>query len=265
MWNVYHSSDRVVKMTSPHMNLIMCAGSLLACISVPLDGLSALSIRTEVIAYLKSVRSVTDPDDDGAKTCTCLIQFQLVFCILPLAFTLVFGSTALKLWRIFVIFSNINVKRHNTKDSCLFAILSAPVLLDLAVLAPIVSIDRIHCNTQPVSETYLQSYKMQHGVILRRNALVCGNQFWWLWVLIIYLLKVPLGILAIYFSWRIRHVTLASLREKNRISLAVCSACGLALVSAKVGRSFNMSHVLISFFYQFRSVFQHFWRLAEMV
>ena len=78
---------RMIKMTSPNLNIVMIIGTIMGYITVILLGLDTSHVHKLTI--------------EGALQAT---QFLLVF-----GFSFIYGSLMAKTWRVYLIFKNLNV------------------------------------------------------------------------------------------------------------------------------------------------------------
>ena len=100
IFNVVNRKDRVIKMTSPNINVLVILGSILLCGSVGLIGLDSQWVSHSTMATLQQATSYT----------------------LSLGFAMIFAAILTKLWRVYVIFMDLNVKGRVSISQNLFSI-----------------------------------------------------------------------------------------------------------------------------------------------
>ena len=131
-FNVTKSKTKLVKMTSPNINVVILVGVAVGYGCVVLGGL-----------------------DSGLVSAASMQTLQrAVAVILPIAFTLVFGALFAKAWRVFLVFKNLNFNGKLTRDEHLLLGVLIMLLLDLAILLPWILVDPITCQRKQVAVDY---------------------------------------------------------------------------------------------------------------
>eukprot|EP00731_Ephydatia_muelleri_P029050 Em0020g694a len=116
IFNLVFAKTRVVKLSSPYLNVMIIVGAILFYIDVILFGVDGGVTSSAIASSL------------------CMARIWVA----SLAFTLVFGTVFVKTWRIYYIFSNARKQRKTykklIKDGFLFALLGCVLLVDVIFL-----------------------------------------------------------------------------------------------------------------------------------
>ncbi|ELT89977.1 hypothetical protein CAPTEDRAFT_227541 [Capitella teleta] len=193
---------RIIKMTSPNINIVILIGACSAYSSIVLIGLDSSLVSFSNMASLVQASS-----------------FLLCF-----SFSLIYGSIFSKVWRVFMIFKNINFNGKNTRDEHLLLVVFVLLLVDLAVLVPWTSTDSIQCYPT----VYINNSTLSSSSTIRVDT--CHSSLQSLWIALIYIIKGGLLLVGLFFTWQTRRVTLPSLKDTWQIFVVVFTALCMAVL-----------------------------------
>ena len=127
-FNVRKAKLKIVKMTSPNLNVIILCAVVAAYACVVMAGLDTRFVSGSTMEILQ----------------------QTVSCSLPVCATVIFGLLFAKSWRVFLVFKNLNFNGSMARDEHLLIGVVVMVILDLAIVLPWALIDPIECQRRVV-------------------------------------------------------------------------------------------------------------------
>jgi hypothetical protein len=214
---VFHRNNKLIKMTSPNINIVILSGTILGYISIVVLGLDRTFIRDGLDV------------DSALQGCTYLLIFS---------FTLVYGSLFAKVCRVFMIFSNLSFNGKSSRDEHLLLAVAALLLLDLGVLLPWQLVDPVRCTTWLQSTSQLVEPSTTNAttstpLLLPSFALVesCTSRLQIVWISVIYGYKTLMLVVGLYFTWNTRQVTLPALRDAAFIATTVLIVVIVSLIA----------------------------------
>ena len=129
VFNVTKSKSKLVKMTSPNINVVILLGVITAYGCVVMSGLDSDLVSADAMQTLQ----------------------RCVAFLLPLCFTVIYGALFAKAWRVFLVFKNLNFNGKLTRDEHLLLGVLIMLLLDVAILLPWILVDPITCERKQVA------------------------------------------------------------------------------------------------------------------
>nr|XP_039248461.1 gamma-aminobutyric acid type B receptor subunit 2-like [Styela clava] len=215
--NIKYRGYKLLKMTSPNLNLVMLCGALLLCVSTVLFGSTAWLPESPHQELLDIVWQINHA---GIWTAS-------------VGFTLFFAPLATKTWRVHRIFTDAAVKGRVIKDDRLLCIVALFVIFDFGYLALWFGIDPPKCYVIPTSQlpgffpvspvndvseelptssTVMTS--LEHGF-------TCASKYTPLWIIILMSYKGALLYYILYVAWATRYVTLPSMKDAGGLIISV--------------------------------------------
>ena len=131
IFNLTKAKNKVIKMTSPNINILILVGSICGYCCMVILGLDSGHVGQETMEALHRASTF----------------------ILTIGSTLIYGSMFAKSWRVFLVFKNINFNGKLTRDEHLLVGILVMVLIDLAILLPWQFADPIKCTRRIVQLT----------------------------------------------------------------------------------------------------------------
>ncbi len=115
--NIVYRKHKVIKASSPYINILIIAGSFFGLLLIPVMSIQHLDVDQVI--------------PDTANLFFCNSQLWLAF----IALTLAFGSLLAKTWRVYVVFRNPWVKARPYKDHVLLCMVGALLAVDVLLLS----------------------------------------------------------------------------------------------------------------------------------
>ncbi|TRY85619.1 hypothetical protein DNTS_008761, partial [Danionella cerebrum] len=200
-------NNRIVKMSSPNLNILTLCGSLLTYSS----------------GFLFAMEENSHPTVGGSRP-----FLQARIWILCIGSSLVFGPILGKTWRLHRVFSQrAPDKRVIIRDIHLMGLVTLIVLVDLLVLSTWVMVDPIKCS-RSVSATMKVIDKDNSLSVTQLDA--CSCFYSELWVILICILKGTLLLYGTYLAGLTSSVSLPPVNQSSTIMVAV----GLVSMSSAV-------------------------------
>ncbi|EDV22612.1 uncharacterized protein TRIADDRAFT_28568, partial [Trichoplax adhaerens] len=227
--NVSKQHDRLIKMSSPKINIVMLLGSILCYISVLFFGLDSKAV---------GIRSMPIFCHSAAWT-------------ICLGFTLGFGALFWKTWRVYSIYRNKTKRSIIIKDKSLIGKIFALTIFDAVIMILWHIIDPIY--TKQV--TLNPKLETNAAVITRSVAIICVSNYMTIWMVVIYCWKFLLIVFGAFLAWETRHVTIPELNDSKLIGLCIYNVFVLCvtgvLLTAVVTADPITSYCLIASFIVF--------------
>ena len=128
-FNMRKAKLKIIKMTSPNVNVIILCGVVVGFGCVVIAGIDSRYVTLRTMEILQ----------------------QTVACVLPVTLSLVFGLLFAKSWRVFLVFKNLNFNGSMARDEHLLLGVVVMATLDLAIVLPWSLLDPIQCRRRVVS------------------------------------------------------------------------------------------------------------------
>ncbi|XP_074647707.1 uncharacterized protein LOC141903485 [Tubulanus polymorphus] len=228
VFNCRYRHLRLIKMSSPNINLLLLLGGALAYLSCSVYGLNSLN---------------TSVDSAQSSSVICQIWCWMV----NIGFSLLYGSMFAKSWRVYRIFRNTTVKRIVIKDGILIGIVFTLVVVDVIVLGAWQGFDPLEFVHEEILKTHFEyDFIMSFQISLNASEPMqdiismssCRSQYSSAWLSGIIVYKGALLFYGTYLSWSIRHVTLPAMSESSSIIISshvtMIAGCACVAVTSKM-------------------------------
>ncbi|XP_065899508.1 gamma-aminobutyric acid type B receptor subunit 2-like isoform X2 [Dysidea avara] len=208
IFNLWFRDQKLVKLTSPYINVMIIAGAVIFYITVILFGV----------------------DENVASSSTVDHLCQTRIWLAAIGFSLMFGTIFAKTWRIYYIF---NLARPNSKfevkDIYLFAIVGILVLVDVAVMLP---------PTLLSSATLKRKEEETEGDNdddLPQIIRVCSSDDSLVWLPILICYKGFVLLVGLFLAFETRKVKYLALNESRFIAMSVYGAVVVSIALTPIG------------------------------
>ncbi|EDV22610.1 uncharacterized protein TRIADDRAFT_59024 [Trichoplax adhaerens] len=205
-FNISKRSTRIVKITSPRINVLMLAGSVCCYLAIVLFGLDWSIMRQDMVKY----------------ACT-IATWQL-----SIGFTLGFGALFCKTWRIYAIYRNKFSKKVNIKDRHVILRLISLVMIDLIILTCWQIINPLETTVQDLPNKRLMSVNGEVETFY--NILVCRSENMSIWLGVTYGYKFLVMIFGAFLAWETRYVHIQELNDSKLIAVSIYNVALLSTV-----------------------------------
>ncbi|XP_070547815.1 gamma-aminobutyric acid type B receptor subunit 2-like [Ptychodera flava] len=212
VFNLIHKNDRLIKMSSPNINVLITLGGALLYSCAILFGLD-----------------YGIAGDEDVATIFCQTRTWLIV----IAFTLVYGAMFSKTWRVYRIFTRAPIKRTVIRDDKLLLMVFVLILIDVTLLAFWQGFDPLKCgqylaNVNPGPKKYADPPSAPDEMITIQ---LCESTYGALWLAIIYFYKASLLLFGSYLAWATRNVTLPSMNDAKSIIISIYTCVILAAIA----------------------------------
>ncbi|XP_072166361.1 uncharacterized protein [Diadema setosum] len=228
VFNVRHRNHRLIKMSSPNINILIVVGTVLLFICTILLGIDG---------HMTS----------SASKLSTLCQCQLV--LLVTGFTLVYGSLFTKSWRVYRIFAHTGAKRMVIRDNRLIGIVACMLLVDALIMVLWLVLDPPECQVRllPItseSNDGLPTLERDDDpttkpTVSAANAVhVCHSHYQEIWLLVVYIYKSVVLLYGTHLSWATRNVALTAMNDARCVIISVYTC--VILVSMATALSLSL-------------------------
>ncbi|KAL5473441.1 hypothetical protein EMCRGX_G027926 [Ephydatia muelleri] len=210
IFNLVFAKKRVVKLSSPYLNVMIIVGAILFYIDIILFGVDG-GITSSAIA-----------------SSLCMARIWVA----SLAFTLVFSTVFVKTWRVYYIFSNARKQKKTykklIKDGFLFALVGCVLLVDVIFLIIVTAVPsaRLEISNQE---------QPQSGSALPQIVQTCSATYSYVWLSILFVYKGALLVVGVFLAWETREVYLKHLNDSKLIGASIYGIVVLSVALAAVG------------------------------
>ncbi|XP_043927440.1 probable G-protein coupled receptor 156 [Protopterus annectens] len=227
IFTIKFKRNRIVKMSSPNLNVATLFGSTFTYISGYLFG-----IEKQIAAPGTSLE----------------IIFQMRIWILCIGTSLVFGPILGKSWRLYRVFTQrVPDKRVIIKDIQLLGLVAGLICADILILTTWRFADPIYCIKTLSAALKVAEKNITYSVM---NTGFCASAYSDLWMILILILKGSLLLYGTYLAGLTSNVSSPPVNQSLTIMVGVCLITSTTLVTVPVARSFslwpNLVYVLIS-------------------
>lgn len=132
IFNLAKAKNKIIKMTSPNINVVMLVGAICGYSCIIMFGLDTGYVSRTAMENLQT-------------TCVFVLAFS---------FTIIYGCLFAKSWRVFLVFKNINFNGKLTRDEHLLIGILVMLLIDLGILLPWYLVDPIQCTNRTITTVY---------------------------------------------------------------------------------------------------------------
>lgn len=197
--------EKLIKATSPVMNIVFLIGSLGVLTYTILLGLGSEELNYSIDQYVH----------------LCHAKFPL----LAVSFSLAFGSLFAKLYRLEVIFNSKKLKMKSVKDRDIILIVAIFVVIDAVILAVWGSVDPFYRHLSTDAPKVNPDNINEINIVGRES---CDSNNFNTYIIIFLIYKGALLVFAVILSLRVRKIKIADLNDSKLIVLAIYN---VALVS----------------------------------
>ncbi|XP_072048436.1 probable G-protein coupled receptor 156 [Amphiura filiformis] len=210
IFNLVYRNHRLIKMSSPNLNILILVGTALMYTCVVLYGLDSAVSSLDELSVICQIR----------------------VCILPISFTLVYGSIFTKSWRVYRIFSQAGAKRMVIRDNRLVGMVLTMLSIDCVLLIVWLAVDSPTCYITKIEYLFeVSSPKSPEDG--DKKTIVCSSNYQDVWLLTMFAYKAVMLVSVTYLSWATRNVTLISMNDAKCIIISVYTCVIMtSLVSA---------------------------------
>ena len=212
--NCYYRKHKVIKASSPYINLLIIIGCAMGFVSVVFISIENidfhLDISPQAYPFLCNIRP----------------------WFLSLGYTLAFGALFAKTWRIYRIFKNPWKKNRPLKDHLLIAIVGILVGIDVFILVLWLVIDPLDIYDFIV-DTNVDSFTRElHRVCSDRNVLSITSADFTIWIIIIMVMKGSLLLFGLFLVSQTAKIKAEFFQDSKYTGIAVygvgiCCAIGV--------------------------------------
>ncbi|KAL4656999.1 putative G-protein coupled receptor 156 [Arapaima gigas] len=223
----YSLSNRIVKMSSPNLNVLSLCGSVLTYCS-------GLLFATEESSLLPHTHPAT------------LLQVRIwTLCI---GSSLVFGPILCKSWRLYRIFmQRVPNKRVIIRDIQLIGLVALLILVDILVLTTWGLTDPVQCARSIIAVVKVAEEDASYSLSQMDS---CSSLYSPVWIFLLSVFKGALLLYGAYLAGLTSNVSSPPVNQSPTIMAAVCLVClsmaGVVLVSGLLPAWTSMVHGVIS-------------------
>ncbi|XP_065899540.1 gamma-aminobutyric acid type B receptor subunit 2-like isoform X3 [Dysidea avara] len=205
VFNLWFREQKLVKLTSPYVNVMIIAGAVIFYKTVILFGV----------------------DENVASSSTVDHLCQTKIWLVAIGFSLLFGTIFAKTWRIYYIFNHFNAVEM--KDIYLFAIVGVLVLVDIVILIPPTAVSNaiLRREQEEVEGDNAGDLPEIIGVCKSDDSLP------WLAVLLVYKGLVLLA--GLFLAFETRKIKIRSLNESRFVAMSVYGAVIASIALTPIG------------------------------
>ena len=172
--NFYYRKHKVIKASSPYINMIIIAGCVLGFCSIIVMSIESIDTHQYI--------------SPSAYPLLCNIRPWLLSC----GFTLAFGALFAKTWRLYMIFRNPWKKNRPYKDHILIAMVCAFLLFDVILLILWATLDPLMLSLVVIGRNQASFIQEQHAVCAPSNGVSTRFVIW------ISVISLPKGVLLFF-------------------------------------------------------------------
>ncbi|EDV23717.1 uncharacterized protein TRIADDRAFT_26726 [Trichoplax adhaerens] len=210
-FNIILRHERFIKMSSPRINNLIVVGCSMMYFAIYVFGLDGRWVSQ------RNFHAV----------CVARGWFPVI------GFTFMFGSIFAKTYRVHKIFTSgkaNKVVRAVMKDTYLFGLIGILLLMDITILTAWQIIDPMYLK---ILNLTAESSPNQDVVRLPQIWL-CDSNNKVTWLIALFVLKGTVVMVAVFFAWETRKVTVAALNDSQYIGMAVYNVVILGIVGVPV-------------------------------
>ncbi|XP_065899591.1 gamma-aminobutyric acid type B receptor subunit 2-like [Dysidea avara] len=212
VFNLWFRKQKLVKLGSPYVNVMIIAGAVIFYITVIFFGV----------------------DENVASSSTVDHLCQTKVWLVAIGFSLLFGTIFAKTWRIYFIFNYIKPKtKLEMKDIYLFAIVGVLILVDIVILIPPTAVSSAILRREQ-EEVEGEDAGDLPGII---GVCTSDNSLPWITVLLAYKGLVLLA--GLFLAFETRKVKIRSLNESRFVAMSVYGAVTASIALTPIGFLLN--------------------------
>ncbi|XP_060073113.1 gamma-aminobutyric acid type B receptor subunit 2-like [Ylistrum balloti] len=222
--NVKFRHRKIMKMSSPKVNYLICSGSIVLYTSSLLHGVEVIENRAE-----------------GSLAVVCILKSWF----LSIGFTASYGALIAKAWRIHKIITYAKYKKQNIKDWLLFLIIAILLLFDAIILITWLIVD-------PLRYQLVNGTKEDYGqdVYVSPFTFKCSSESY-LWVAVLFSYNGLLMLYGAVIAWNTRKISMTLLNDAKSIAMTIYTSTVLSIfgvpVSVLVKSDLNLNYGISEF------------------
>ncbi|XP_053408563.1 probable G-protein coupled receptor 156 [Mercenaria mercenaria] len=230
VFHIYHRQNKIVKMSSPYMNMVTSSGAMLLSAVCFLYGLD----------FILEQRQWT-------RTVMCQVRVWVIVT----SITLILGPLCTKAWRVHSIFKYGFAKKVVIKDSKLLTIIGGLLLVDVTLLSLWQTIDPVSSKTKIFAETVIENENFAVKMFNNTESIQeCTCEKLPVWVIVLTLWKITLMISCLIFGWKTKAVTVPCLNDAANTFAAIfvsiiITFCAIMTITS-LRRNPDASHIIVT-------------------
>ncbi|CAI8012822.1 Gamma-aminobutyric acid type B receptor subunit 2 [Geodia barretti] len=207
LFNLYFRKKKIIKLTSPTLNMMIAVGIILTNMSTPLTMYPGL------------------PGLEEALPTVCILRSWL----LPIGWSLSLCTISVKMWRVFVIYrttkrlKSLKEKRMRIflQDSFMVAVVLCMVVVDVIVLIIGTSLPQTRFTPQRVPDREFPPYRNSEDVEVVYENLQCVTDKGLIWVAFLFGYKIIFLISGVVLAVLSRKVKVKGLNESREVQVTM--------------------------------------------
>ncbi|CAF3143315.1 unnamed protein product [Rotaria socialis] len=219
VFNIVFRTHRFIRMSSPQINNLIIAGSILAYTSVLLMGIDSTLLGRR--------------SSEAAMNFICAIRVWT----LSIGFTISFGAIFSKTWRVHTIFTNVNASKRAVKDYRLFIFVGVLLAIDTVLLAAWQIVDPLK-----IFKNISQRETKDEDIVILWIYEECRSNRRSIWITMQSIYKGVLMAVGSRFAWATRHVHIAGLNDSKYVGMSLYNVVLLSIITAVVGYFLRDQH-----------------------
>ncbi|XP_069119102.1 gamma-aminobutyric acid type B receptor subunit 1-like [Argopecten irradians] len=222
--NIKYRNRKIMKMSSPKVNYLICSGSVILYTSSLLHGVETIDDREE-----------------GKLALVCIIKSWF----LSIGFTTSYGALIAKAWRIHKIITYARYKKQNIKDWFLYLIIAILLLIDAVILVTWFSVD-------PLRYQLVNGTKEEYGedVYVSPYTYKCASDSY-VWMAVLFSYNGLLMLYGAIIAWNTRKISMTLLNDAKSIAMTIYTSTVLSIfgvpVSILVESDLNLNYGISEF------------------
>ncbi|XP_065899532.1 gamma-aminobutyric acid type B receptor subunit 2-like [Dysidea avara] len=208
VFNLWFRKQRLVKLSSPYVNVMIIAGAVIFYITVILFGVDENVASSPTIDHL------------------CQTRIWLV----AIGFSLLYGTIFAKTWRIYYIF-NYSTPRSklSMKDIYLFAIVGVLVLIDIVILIPPTAV------SSAILRREQEEVEGEDAGDLPKIIGVCRSENSLPWLVVVFAYKGLVLLAGLFLAFETRKIKIKSLNESRFVAMSVYGVVVASITLTPIG------------------------------
>lgn len=229
VYHIYHRQNKIVKMSSPYLNIVTSFGGIL---------LSA-------VCFLFGIDYILEKDLDKL---TMMCQVRVWF--ITHAITLVLGPVAAKAWRVHRIFKYAYANKVVIKDVKLLTIILGALLVDVILMTFWQTTDPLKTENRTIVDVVEQNTNASCNINVILIIQECACTKTGIWVAVFAVWKSILLVTCLYFAWKTKSVSIPCLNDTPftfaTVFVFLTIVCAVVLVTSTVKNNPDVVYCLIT-------------------
>lgn len=209
--NIRFKHRKIIKLSSPNLNYIICGGSIILYTGVILNGMITDDLTTAT-------------EDTDVLALSCIMNTWLFV----VGFTATIGTVVAKDWRIYRILTQDKTSKQTIKDWHLICGVSVLVLIDFITMTIWTAVD-----PQVYEKTFLDTERTGQDVFVEPYILTCSSKSY-AWMGVIMAVKGLLLLFGAFIAVETRNIKMNLLNEAKEIALTIYTVLVLAGIGVPI-------------------------------